>query len=516
MAAVMDSNKLNVQCTYPDCSKYFETEQDMKYHKKSAPEHDYCKKCDVDCLDFDDLTQHKVSAMQPFLEGRMRHNKDVSPAHIVCEFCGMDFKSFGGRDKHRKTIHPADQNIVCPGNGCGYIFVKASALIAHFEDGACCAISNIDYLRNVQARHVKTMIMKKPDEFLLGLQVNAAYAPASDRPGEVDDFEDQDSDPGGVAILDQEDEAQKGGYKPLHAEIRSPLIEMNNTAPLTRKNLETWPRMPSQAPSPLTESMRSMSISSTTQSINGSQKSASEFASEITSRRGGTKVYTESYPSLSSSAKSLSITGDDGKGSVVAGTAASTTGRSVAWTTGKTSRALFKDAKPTPPAGDWAAHLKQRENDALAKNSNNLLYSRVWDPQSNDYSVDRFLHSVTGKYTCPFPDCEDDYEDPVDLEGHLQLAHLTKDFRCPQCLKIFKKGSALIAHAESAGGKCKVKDTTKFHDLLDEVSGGFLEAEDVKQPKILKMGKAVVKAGEEPADGVMSMKFSAKSPGPRW
>lgn len=104
MAAVMDSNKLNVQCTYADCSKYFETEQDMKYHKTSAPEHDYCKKCDVDCLDFEDLTQHKVSAMQPFLEGRMRHNKDVSPAHIVCEFCGMDFKSFGGRDKHRKTV----------------------------------------------------------------------------------------------------------------------------------------------------------------------------------------------------------------------------------------------------------------------------------------------------------------------------------------------------------------------------------------------------------------------------
>lgn len=394
--------------------------------------------------------------------------------------------------------------------------MKASALIAHFEDGACCAISSIDYLRKVQGKHVNTLLEGKLDKFALGCQVNAAYAPASDRPGVVDPSEDQDSDPGGITLLDQEDEAQKGGYKPLHAEIRSPLIGMNNAAPLTRKNLETWPRMPGLAPPPLTESMRSMSINSATPSINSTQKSATEFASEFTSRRGGTKVYTESYPSLSSPVNSPSIKGDDGSKSFVTDTTASTTSRSVAWTTRGTSRALFKDAKPTPPAGDWTALYKQRVDDALAKHSNNLLHSRVWDPHSSDYNVDRFLHQVTAKYTCPFPDCGDDYENPVDLEGHLQLTHLRKDFRCPQCLKIFTKGSSLIAHAESAGGKCKVKDTTNFRKLLDEVSGGFLDAEDVKQPKILKMDKAVVKAGEEPANGVMSTRFSARLPEPRW
>lgn len=119
----MDSDKLNVQCTYPRCSKWFETENDMKYHKKSDPEHFYCKKCNVDCEDWDDLTQHKVKAMEPWLDGRMKHRKDEDepkywkdeddpkhseekdgPMHIVCEFCGMDFKSFGGRKAHRKQV----------------------------------------------------------------------------------------------------------------------------------------------------------------------------------------------------------------------------------------------------------------------------------------------------------------------------------------------------------------------------------------------------------------------------
>lgn len=67
----------------------------MKRHKKDDPDHFYCKKCNVDCEDWNDLKAHKVAAMAPWVEGRMKGNKDESPMHIVCEFCGMDFKSFG-------------------------------------------------------------------------------------------------------------------------------------------------------------------------------------------------------------------------------------------------------------------------------------------------------------------------------------------------------------------------------------------------------------------------------------
>ena len=100
----MDSDKLNVKCTYPDCMKYFKTEKEMKGHKLLEPEHNYCKKCNVDCKDWEDLIQHKVMAMTPFLEGRMKHNEDENPKHIVCEFCGVDFKSFGGRKRHREQV----------------------------------------------------------------------------------------------------------------------------------------------------------------------------------------------------------------------------------------------------------------------------------------------------------------------------------------------------------------------------------------------------------------------------
>ena len=84
-----------IKCTYTDCSKRFDTEKEMKYHKKTDTEHFYCKKCDVDCEDWNHLKAHKVATMAPWVEGHMSDNKDESPKHIVCEFCGMDFKSFG-------------------------------------------------------------------------------------------------------------------------------------------------------------------------------------------------------------------------------------------------------------------------------------------------------------------------------------------------------------------------------------------------------------------------------------
>lgn len=92
-----------VKCTYGHCSMRFDTEREMKYHKKNDPEHFYCKRCNVDCVDFEDLTQHKVDMMRPWLEKQTRPAGE-SPQHIVCEFCGKDFKSFGGRKLHREQV----------------------------------------------------------------------------------------------------------------------------------------------------------------------------------------------------------------------------------------------------------------------------------------------------------------------------------------------------------------------------------------------------------------------------
>lgn len=93
-----------VECNKPDCDELFATEKEMKNHKKYSPTHFYCKRCDVDCKDWEDLTKHKVDMMAPFIEGKIQASEDNMPKHIVCEFCGEDFKSFGGRKIHRRTV----------------------------------------------------------------------------------------------------------------------------------------------------------------------------------------------------------------------------------------------------------------------------------------------------------------------------------------------------------------------------------------------------------------------------
>ena len=509
--------EVSFRCTYPECGLHFETIKEMKRHKVNEPNHNYCKKCDVDCADWEGLTQHKVNAMQPFLEGRMRHNTDASPMHIACEFCGQDFKSFGGRELHRKQVsssyflavrhtdlkqaHPAEQNIKCP--GCGTLFARASNLIAHFENNQCEAITSRDFFGNVLQKHVVTEVMKDPQKF-----VEYRQGDDTDQRGLIrDGSETQDTEEGGVALLDQENEAQKGGYKPLQAEVD--LINMN--PPLTRSNLETWPRLSGQPSSQLTESMRTMSIGSAALSVSGTDMSAIDVASEITSRRGGTKVYTESYPSLSSPAYSASVDDDDETASQVSTTVASSTNRPSAWITGSSSKALFKDAQPTPRPGDWKAILQQREEAAMTDQSTNLFHARFWDRSSDDWDM-HFKDPVTGQWCCPIQDCDSSYDTCQVFEEHFLLAHVKRtDYRCPACLKIFYSPSALIGHSESSG-KCRVRDSALYDKLLDEVSGGFLKAKQLKQPKIYRPDKALVRKGEQPINGVMSTKFTAKIP----
>ena len=100
----MSSSKLNVQCTFAGCTKYFETEKLMRRHKEEDPDHHYCKKCKLDFEDWEALKTHKVLEMIPWLEGRKGHNEHESPKHIVCEFCSEDFKSFKGREIHRENV----------------------------------------------------------------------------------------------------------------------------------------------------------------------------------------------------------------------------------------------------------------------------------------------------------------------------------------------------------------------------------------------------------------------------
>ena len=101
--ADLSSSVKMVWCTYPGCGHRFSTNDQMKKHKQNKHEF-YCKKCDYDGLNWDDLLGHKVEDMIPWLVGEKKHWKPKLLKHIVCEFCGMDFKSLGGRDLHKKQV----------------------------------------------------------------------------------------------------------------------------------------------------------------------------------------------------------------------------------------------------------------------------------------------------------------------------------------------------------------------------------------------------------------------------
>lgn len=73
-------------CTYPDCTLGFAKEKALKNHKEE--EHHYCRFCDEDFHDFDDLLYHKLE----------------SEVHICCCICGEDFRSEAGRDCHERQV----------------------------------------------------------------------------------------------------------------------------------------------------------------------------------------------------------------------------------------------------------------------------------------------------------------------------------------------------------------------------------------------------------------------------
>ena len=330
--------------------------------------------------------------------------------------------------------------------------------------------------------------------------------------------EAQDTEEGGVNLLNAEDVDQKLGLKPLHAEV--PLLGNKEHVQWPHMAQEKWPALRGPNSGQIHHSMRNLSIASSATesgsggaSIHGSPMSASEFTSEITSRRNGNKVYAESLPSINS-LKGVALTQDDDDedtASEATTTGASSISRPAAWTTGSTSEVLFQGAKPTPPSSRvWDAVLERREQEARARDSQNLLHSRFWDPTSHEFDKNRFMFwddiLQAYQFGCPFKGCEDAvYDVDVDLIGHLQYAHLRKNFTCPLCLKRFTEASRLINHSESSG-KCKVKKSSKYDQLLDQVTGGFLRAEHLQEPKVAKGHEG------ERLPGIMSTKYIAQLP----
>lgn len=229
--------------------------------------------------------------------------------------------------------------------------------------------------------------------------------PAASHSGVVTDgSETLDQDFGGVSLMDQQDEAQMGGRRPMEAEKN--LIDLH-----AQSAHEAWPRIPSQnLPQ---ESKSVLSPPNGARAAPAIKKAGGGVAlGRSQGHSSGGNAYTETYPSLSSK-QSGSMTGedyDDDTASEYTATSASVKGAPKAWGTSQTSRALFPNARSTPKtqpkAGDWEGILAQRA-DAETNEGANMLKVAWWDPTSKDYDISRFRHPVHEAYYCPFPACED-------------------------------------------------------------------------------------------------------------
>ncbi|KAE8372021.1 hypothetical protein BDV26DRAFT_298266 [Aspergillus bertholletiae] len=161
-----------VQCTYPNCKLYFNSEREMKQHKTFNPEHEYCALCDEDFEDEERFLIHKIKSVK----------------HIVCPVCGIDFRSDDGRNAHIRQNHHALQIIPC--RGCNATFKSASGLMSHIEKDECPIIRHTHLLQEQS----KKMIIREALESGDGRKL-----PVIPPQNTLEDSDQDDSD-GGVSL----------------------------------------------------------------------------------------------------------------------------------------------------------------------------------------------------------------------------------------------------------------------------------------------------------------------------
>ena len=66
----------------------------------------------------------------------------------------------------------------------------------------------------------------------------------------------------------------------------------------------------------------------------------------------------------------------------------------------------------------------------------------------------------------------------MEIKEHMITVHMVTGIICPVCFKRFKTSAALVGHCESPASRCKVHLARNFGQLMDEVSGGFLQLKD--------------------------------------
>lgn len=228
--------------------------------------------------------------------------------------------------------------------------------------------------------------------------------------------------------------------------------------------------------------------------------------------------YSATYPAIADISK-LSIKDSKEK--------RSTTGNlSNAWGEGSASAKLFPEAKSNAGMTQttFEQGLRARNEDfddkrqpassklttpSISKASNglhisvatsggfNVFHQRFWDPDTPEYNPELFFSVLTEKYECPFPQCQYVTTTPKFFTAHLRTGHAIQEFRCPLCLRIFKSATAIVAHMTSPSLRCNIRNTSRFSEVLDRLSGGFLGMKQAKVYRDFETGELVEERPEE-------------------
>ncbi|EKG20504.1 Zinc finger C2H2-type protein [Macrophomina phaseolina MS6] len=429
---------MSFECRKPDCGEVFSTEKSRKRHCDLAEDHEYCKKCDYLAEDWDDLTAHKANSPK---------------VHLCCKFCGHDFKTISGRDHHIKQLHPVDQDLRCA--GCNEHFVRAASLVQHLEFGHCPKISAQQFRSNVQHKHIVSKILESPEALsakIFDFNVNDTDSTGGVAVGSTTELNllDDDGGQGTTNLL----ESQIGGsvMQPLQPDVKP--------RPANAPRLgERWPSLP----------------------ISHRNTSATDISSSmakvsLSDPNGGAPVPSSGVPSVQSPPSSITSTKPPKSHS---------TPNSRAWDgSSSASEVLFKGAQKTPVTTEWEAALQAKNDEDERANSTNIFMQRYWDPTNKDYDPERFYNPVIEMYVCPLPQCEANYSEPFMLEHHINTVHGISQRRCPHCLKLFKSVTALVAHCEASTSQCGISRSSRYGEVIDQFSGGFLGAKDAHRSDI--------------------------------
>ncbi|KAI9667399.1 MAG: hypothetical protein M1821_000214 [Bathelium mastoideum] len=376
-----------VRCTFRNCTAKFADVNDMKRHKSSDDDHEYCIQCDLDFPDWDSHVIHRVE----------------SSAHITC-ICGLDFRSLGGLERHQAQAHPVNQDIECP--YCLQHFTRAANYVKHVEQGRCPKNLNskIQMEANKQHKFIVKKILAKPEDFNFNTDSRPAAIVSDLETSEGGDDTETSSNTGGVdlfSVCDEDEEQMRLTHKTLLPDPGD-LIDLKATIPKKK----AWPS-PSEA-----------------------------VVQEHQPARAATEEVDESEVKL---------------------------------------------ARDLESNFAWELALAAKDQAFKQSNSANLMHShnvRIINPQSESYDPSRFWDPNLEAFRCPYSHCDiefnQNFTSAAELQEHMIKSHTITRIRCPACFKIFGTSASMVAHAETPIANCKLHRARNFGQLVDEITGGFL------------------------------------------